>query len=80
MVEFALGIEGYPFQNEWMLYIFDSVPMVLALAFLGWYHPITHLQAKRFFEDHEGGQEVKGDVSMTTRGQNVLCGGGDRRV
>lgn len=78
MVEFALGILGYPFQHEWMLYTFDSVPMVIALAALGWYHPITHLQAKQFFEDSEGeATETKGSVSMNTM-QTGGCRGGAR--
>jgi hypothetical protein len=64
MVEFALGIDGYPFSNEWMLYVFDGVPMVITLGALGWYHPVTHLQGKPFFEEDETIAEAKEGVPM----------------
>jgi hypothetical protein len=64
MVEFALGIDGYPFSNEWMLYIFDGVPMIIALTALGWFHPVTHLQGKQYFEEQEALVEAKDGVPM----------------
>lgn len=39
LVEFGLGIEGYPFRHEWMLWVFEALPMALALTVLGWRHP-----------------------------------------
>lgn len=43
VVEFALGLDGYPFQNEWPLYVMEAVPMLLAIAALGWWHPVRLL-------------------------------------
>lgn len=40
VVEFALGIDGYPFRQEWCLYVLEAVPMLAALAALGWWHPV----------------------------------------
>ncbi|ETN47152.1 uncharacterized protein HMPREF1541_01343 [Cyphellophora europaea CBS 101466] len=63
LVEFAWGIEGYLFSNEWCLYVFESVPMFVALLALAWFHPVKHLQAKRYFEEEEGiggGAQEKG--------------------
>ena len=39
VVEFALGIFGYPFTHEWPLYVLESGPMFIAMAILAMYHP-----------------------------------------
>jgi RTA1 like protein len=43
VVEFALGIDGYPFQHEWPLYVLEAVPVLFAIAALAWWHPIRLL-------------------------------------
>jgi RTA1 like protein len=45
-VEFGVGTNGYPFQHEWMLYVFEAVPVWIAMFVLGWWHPVTLLQPK----------------------------------
>ena len=32
LVEFAMGIHGYPFTHEWMFYVFESLPMFPAIS------------------------------------------------
>jgi hypothetical protein len=44
VVEFALGIEGYPFQHEWPLYVLEATPMFFAIGILAWYHPVNLMQ------------------------------------
>ena len=44
VVEFALGIEGYPFQHEWPLYVLEATPMLFAIAILAVYHPVNLVQ------------------------------------
>ncbi|WEW56309.1 hypothetical protein PRK78_001752 [Emydomyces testavorans] len=39
LVEFVLGIDGYPFSHEWCLYVLEACPMLFALCALGYYHP-----------------------------------------
>jgi RTA1 like protein len=39
VVEFALGIDGYPFQHEWPLYVLEAVPMLVAIGAMAWWHP-----------------------------------------
>ncbi len=46
MIEFALGINGYPFEHEWCLYVLEGVPMYIALGVLAWFHPVKWLQQK----------------------------------
>ncbi|KIW52885.1 hypothetical protein PV05_08498 [Exophiala xenobiotica] len=46
VVEFALGIDGYPFNHEWCLYVLEGTPMFCALAVLAWYHPTRWMQQK----------------------------------
>ncbi|KAK5088731.1 hypothetical protein LTR05_002952 [Lithohypha guttulata] len=46
-IEFSMGVEGYLFQHEWPLWVFEAVPMWLALLVLGIYHPAKWLQQKR---------------------------------
>jgi hypothetical protein len=54
LVEFALGIDGYPFQHEWCLYVFESAPMVIALTALAWWHPVIYLQGKQYYDESSG--------------------------
>jgi RTA1 like protein len=56
VVEFALGIEGYPFQHEWPLYVFEAVPMLFAIGILAWFHPVLLIQ-----EDPRGAFEAGSD-------------------
>jgi hypothetical protein len=51
LIEFALGIEGYPFSHEWCLYVFESTPMYIALTALAVCHPVRLLQEKRYYEE-----------------------------
>lgn len=38
VVEFVMGQNGYPLMHEWMLYVFDAMPMlIVTLIFLYWY-------------------------------------------
>ncbi|KIX03102.1 uncharacterized protein Z518_06652 [Rhinocladiella mackenziei CBS 650.93] len=46
VIEFALGIDGYPFNHEWCLYVLEAGPMFVALAVLAWYHPVKWMQQK----------------------------------
>ncbi|KAJ5640163.1 RTA1 like protein [Penicillium longicatenatum] len=39
VVEYAMGNQGYPLSNEWMLYVFDSVPMFAAMVIFGIWYP-----------------------------------------
>ncbi|KAL5350220.1 hypothetical protein ACLOAV_005258 [Pseudogymnoascus australis] len=43
LIEFALGIDGYPFEHEWMFYVFDSLPMLVAIIMFCIYHPAKYL-------------------------------------
>jgi hypothetical protein len=43
-VEFSLGIDGYPFQHEWPLFVLEALPMFIALGTMAWYHPVRWLQ------------------------------------
>ncbi|KAH7314281.1 RTA1 like protein-domain-containing protein [Rhexocercosporidium sp. MPI-PUGE-AT-0058] len=42
LIEFALGIFGYPFTHEWMFYVFESVPMVPAIVVFCIWHPAAY--------------------------------------
>jgi RTA1 like protein len=38
VIEFILGINGYPFSHEWIFYVFESLPMLPAIGvFCIWY-------------------------------------------
>lgn len=38
IVEYVMGRDGYPLRHEWMMYAFDTVPMLaVALLFYLWY-------------------------------------------
>ena len=44
VIEFAMGIDAYAFNHEWLLYVLEAVPMLIAISVLGWYHPARWLQ------------------------------------
>jgi hypothetical protein len=41
VVEYAAGNDGYPLTHEWMLYVFDSVLMIISMVIWGVWHPGT---------------------------------------
>ena len=62
VVEFALGVEGYPFSHEWTLYVLEAVPMLIAIAVLAWTHPM------RLMPEGVRGDERKGSGSGSAGG------------
>lgn len=43
LIEFSLGIDGYPFEHEWMFYVLESLPMLVAIIMFCIYHPAKYL-------------------------------------
>jgi hypothetical protein len=43
LIEFALGIQGYPFTHEWIFYVFESLPMLPAISVFCVWHPAEYL-------------------------------------
>ncbi|KAF2018148.1 RTA1 like protein [Aaosphaeria arxii CBS 175.79] len=43
LIEFGLGIEGYPFTHEWIFYVFEALPMLPAIAVFCFVHPAKYL-------------------------------------
>lgn len=41
VVEYAAGNDGYPLTHEWMLYVFDSVLMIISMLIWAIWHPGT---------------------------------------
>lgn len=41
VVEYAAGEDGYPLTHEWMLYVFDSVLMIISMLVWGIWYPGT---------------------------------------
>jgi hypothetical protein len=42
-MEFGLGVDAYPLQHEWTLYVFDAMPVWIALVVLAYFHPVRWL-------------------------------------
>lgn len=47
LIEFGLGINGYPFTHEWMFYTFESLPMLPAIGVFCVWHPGEYFGAGR---------------------------------
>ncbi|KAK4097367.1 RTA1-domain-containing protein [Parathielavia hyrcaniae] len=43
VAEFTEGVEGYAFLHEWMFWIFESVPMLIAIGVFCFRHPSAYL-------------------------------------
>lgn len=46
VVEYAMGHDGYLLSNEWTVYVFDGVPMFLAMALFAYKYPSGLRKAK----------------------------------
>ena len=53
VIEYSMGNGGYPLQNEWTLYVFDSVPMFFVMVIFYLYYPS---QLKLAPKDSETGE------------------------
>jgi hypothetical protein len=58
LIEFAMGIDGYPFGHEWPFYVFEATPMLLAVAIFCLWFPPGYLPKKKFGDDVEVAKEV----------------------
>jgi len=47
LIEFILGIDGYPFSHEWIFYVFESLPMLPAIGIFCIHHPGKYLPRKK---------------------------------
>ena len=41
--EFAEGLDGYAFRNEWLFWVFETLPMIGAIGIFVFYHPAKYL-------------------------------------
>jgi len=39
VAEFAEGVDGYSFRHEWLFWVFESLPMLIAIAIFCFSHP-----------------------------------------
>ncbi|KAJ6185553.1 hypothetical protein N7519_006854 [Penicillium mononematosum] len=64
VVEYAAGNDGYPITHEWMLYVFDSVLMIICMVIWGIWYPGTlprHIVPNQEIATEEvAGVELKG--------------------
>ncbi|KAH9209770.1 RTA1 like protein-domain-containing protein [Leptodontidium sp. 2 PMI_412] len=58
LIEFALGIFGYPFTHEWMFYVFESVPMVPAIVVFCVWHPAAYFGGRERGAGKSAGDDV----------------------
>lgn len=59
MAEFSKGVEGYPFTHEWLFWVLEAAPMLVAISVFCAFHPARYLGAdmdKRTTSDEEGDQ------------------------
>ncbi len=60
VVEFSQGFDGYPFRHEWLFWIFEAAPMLIAISIFGLYHPGEYLGC-------DGGKRHIGDGEMMSQ-------------
>lgn len=41
--EFAEGMNGYAFRTEWLFWVWETIPMLIAIGIFCWNHPSRHL-------------------------------------
>jgi hypothetical protein len=69
VAEFGEGTEGYAFRHEWMFWVFEALPMLIAIVIFCVHHPSAYLGSdggKRLFsrKDEEGGGSGEGTEEL----------------
>ncbi|KAJ9151320.1 Rta1 domain-containing protein [Pleurostoma richardsiae] len=59
VVEFAEGVHGYAFTHEWMFWVFEALPMIVAITVFCIWHPAKYL-GRDGRRRHVDGQELEG--------------------
>lgn len=69
VVEFAEGTEGYAFKNEWMFYVFETLPMLIAIAVFCLWHPSRYLgrDGAKALIANTGNGDMEGHLMEDTR-------------
>ncbi|KAK4220027.1 RTA1 like protein-domain-containing protein [Rhypophila decipiens] len=61
--EFGEGVDGYSFRHEWLFWVFEAVPMLVAISVFCVHHPSAVLGrdggGKRTSSDEEEGEELE---------------------
>jgi hypothetical protein len=76
LIEFALGVDGYLFSHEWPFYVFESLPMMPAIAVFCFWYPGRILPKKKVVDDREAVIEERKavpDRSKSQRRWNWFC-------
>ncbi|KAF2178137.1 RTA1 like protein [Zopfia rhizophila CBS 207.26] len=61
VIEFALGIDGYPFTHEWIFYVFEALPMLPAISVFCLIHPAKYLGSKGGVDN---GKRIEGETEL----------------
>lgn len=70
VAEFAEGMEGYAFKNEWMFWVFECVPMLIAIGVFCWWHPSRYLGrdgAKAMISNKSGESTEGSELAQQTQ-------------
>jgi hypothetical protein len=51
LVEFGLGIDGYPFRHEWPFYTLEALPMLPAISTFCLWYPGRYMPKKKFVDE-----------------------------
>ncbi len=43
MAEFAEGVDGYAFRHEWLFWVLEAAPMLIAIGVFCVFHPSAYL-------------------------------------
>jgi hypothetical protein len=80
IAEFAEGAEGYAFLHEWMFWIFESLPMLIAIGVFCVWHPSAYLgrdgakarirgKAGEAVDSEEGATELRSSYRSSRQGR-----------
>jgi hypothetical protein len=64
VIEFSLGIFGYPFTHEWMFYVFESVPMLPAISIFCLWHPADYFGGGKWGDRTEDIRLESSDIAV----------------
>ncbi|KAK3316084.1 RTA1 like protein-domain-containing protein [Apodospora peruviana] len=77
VAEFAEGVDGYPFRQEWLFWVFEAAPMLVAISNFCVFHPGAFLGRRggggkrRVLSNEEDGAEM---TSSAVRSRHIYRG------
>jgi hypothetical protein len=71
--EFGEGLDGYAFRHEWLFWVFETLPMLIACGVFCWAHPSTYLGKDGGRSLFQGQEKKDEEAAARPKRKWLLC-------